>query len=177
MARLNAPRAWQDALTLIAPEEKLGGNVNIDDTRIGGKAENRHWNKHKATYRAETADLAFFWQCILRVALSRCTRKGRLVGEIEMSKPASGDFAVRPNVDVIAKRLDQQSVLVHIPTNRIFELNETGTRVWEMIGESLNRDQIIRRLVEEFDVEEARAAGEVNELLTRLKNEGLLSPS
>jgi hypothetical protein len=86
-------------------------------------------------------------------------------------------MALHPNVDVIAKRLDETSVLVHIPTNRIFELNETGTRVWEMIGESLNRDQIVRRLADEFDVEEARAAGEVNELLTRLRNEGLLSPS
>jgi len=81
------------------------------------------------------------------------------------------------NSDVIAKRLDQVSVLVHIPTNRIFELNETGSRVWEMIGEGLNTDQIVERLAEEFDVEEARASDEVNELLTRLRNEGLLLSS
>jgi hypothetical protein len=84
---------------------------------------------------------------------------------------------MRPNSDVIAKRLDQTSVLVHIPTNRIFELNETGSRVWEMIGESLGTDQIVQRLADEFDVEEAQAANEVNELLTRLGNEGLLSSS
>jgi hypothetical protein len=94
-----------------------------------------------------------------------------------VSKPASGDMALRPNSDVIAKRLDQVSVLVHIPTNRIFELNETGSRVWEMIGESLNPDQIVQRLADEFDVEEAQVADEVNELLTRLRNEGLLLPS
>jgi len=86
-------------------------------------------------------------------------------------------MALRPNSDVIAKRLDQVSVLVHIPTNRIFELNETGSRVWEMIGEGLNTDQIIQRLADEFDVEEARVADEVNELLTRLRNESLLSSS
>jgi hypothetical protein len=84
---------------------------------------------------------------------------------------------MRPNSDVIAKRLDQTSVLVHIPTNRIFELNETGSRVWEMIGESLGTDQIVQRLADEFNVEEAQAANEVNELLTRLGNEGLLSSS
>jgi len=94
-----------------------------------------------------------------------------------VSKAASGDMALRPNSDVIAKRLDQVSVLVHIPTNRIFELNETGSRVWEMIGEGLNTDQIIQRLADEFDVEEARVADEVNELLTRLRNESLLSSS
>ena len=93
-----------------------------------------------------------------------------------MSKPAP-DGIMRPNSDVIAKRLDQTCVLVHIPTNRIFELNETGSRVWEMIGESLGTDQIVQRLADEFNVEEAQAANEVNELLTRLGNEGLLSSS
>jgi hypothetical protein len=98
--------------------------------------------------------------------------------EDKVSKPDPGGVApLRPNSDVIAKRLDQTSVLVHIPTNRIFELNETGSRVWEMIGENLNAAQIVRRLADEFDVEEAQAADEVDELLARLRNEGLLSSS
>jgi hypothetical protein len=95
----------------------------------------------------------------------------------KVSKPAPGGMALHPNSDVIAKRLDQASVLVHIPTNRIFELNVTGSRVWEMIGENLNADQIVQRLADEFDVEEAQAAHEVDELLTQLRDEGLLSSS
>jgi hypothetical protein len=103
---------------------------------------------------------------------------GPKVEDDKVSKPApDGMAAVRQNSDVIAKRLDQTSVLVHIPTNRIFELNETGSRVWEMIGESLNADQIVRRLTDEFEVEEAQAAKEVTELLTRLRDEGLLLSS
>jgi hypothetical protein len=81
----------------------------------------------------------------------------------------------RPNPDVIAKRLDETTVLVHIPTSRIFELNETGSRVWAMIGEGHDVDRIVRCLVDEFDVEEARAVGEVKELLERLGNEGLIA--
>src|SRR5215510_5014894 len=53
----------------------------------------------------------------------------------------------RPNPDVIAKRLDDAAVLVHLGTNRIFELNGTGMRVWELLGQGLGVDGIVRRLV------------------------------
>ena len=81
----------------------------------------------------------------------------------------------RPTADVIAKRMGEVTVLVHIPTNRILELNETGSRVWAMIGERLDVNRMVRCLVDEFDVEEARAADEVKELLGRLKSEGLIA--
>jgi Coenzyme PQQ synthesis protein D (PqqD) len=80
-----------------------------------------------------------------------------------------------PNPDVISKRLDETTVLVHIPTNRIFELNETGTRVWEMLGQGLDADGIARNLLDDFDVEAAQAVEEVNSLLLRLQSEGLVS--
>jgi hypothetical protein len=43
-----------------------------------------------------------------------------------------------------------------------------------MICERLDVDGIVRCLADEFDVEEARAADEVKELLGRLKSEGLI---
>ena len=42
-----------------------------------------------------------------------------------MTDLARRDTALRLNPDVIAKRLDQATVLVNMSTNRIFELNET----------------------------------------------------
>jgi hypothetical protein len=84
-------------------------------------------------------------------------------------------MALRRNPDVIAKRLDEATVLVHIPTNRIFELNETGTRIWEMLGQGLDANRIVQKLIEEFDVEDVQAADQVNYLLVQLQNEGLLA--
>jgi Coenzyme PQQ synthesis protein D (PqqD) len=82
--------------------------------------------------------------------------------------------ALRRNPQVIAKRLDETTVLVDLATSRIFELNETGTRIWELLGEGLDADSIMRHLVDEFEVEPARAQGEVNNLLARLRADGLL---
>ena len=56
----------------------------------------------------------------------------------------------RSNPNVLTRRLDRATILVHLVTNRIFELNETGTRVWELLGEGLDTDCIVRRLVDEF---------------------------
>jgi hypothetical protein len=88
----------------------------------------------------------------------------------ELSSPDG----LRPNPEVIGKRLDQATVLVHIPTSRIFELNETGSRVWELLGQGLDADRIAHHLVDEFDVEDLQAADEVKNLLVRLRAEGLL---
>ena len=44
------------------------------------------------------------------------------------------------NAEVIAKRLNQASVLVDIPKSGIFELNETGTRIWDLVGEGFGRE-------------------------------------
>jgi Coenzyme PQQ synthesis protein D (PqqD) len=84
--------------------------------------------------------------------------------------------ALRLNPDVIAKRLDQATVLVHISTNCIFELNETGARVWDLLGQGLDPDCIVRHLVDEFNVDDARAADEVKKLLVQLQTAGLLAP-
>jgi coenzyme PQQ synthesis protein D (PqqD) len=82
--------------------------------------------------------------------------------------------AMRRNPEVIAKRLDQATVLVDVPTSRIFELNETGTRVWELLGDGLDADSIMRRLVDEFDIDHLRAAADLKDLLARLRAEGLI---
>jgi len=84
------------------------------------------------------------------------------------------DLVLRPNPEVIAKRLDQATVLVDISTSRIFELNETGTRIWELLGQGLNVEQIVQHLVSEFEVEDSHAAEELKALLSQLRDQGLV---
>ena len=62
-------------------------------------------------------------------------------------------------------------------TNQIFELNATGYRVWELLGEGLDRESIGDRLAREFDVDRGELDRDVAALLTRLHNERLITES
>ena len=81
---------------------------------------------------------------------------------------------MRRSPEVIAKCLDKATVLVDVPSGRIFELNETGTRIWELLGEGLDADSIMHHLVDEFEVDPSQAEDEVRRLLEQLRTEGLL---
>jgi hypothetical protein len=81
---------------------------------------------------------------------------------------------LRPNPDVIARHLGDGAVLVHIPTNQVFELNHTGARVWELIGEGIPFDEMIQTLVAEFDMDPAGITADVNDLIGWLRDENLL---
>jgi len=87
----------------------------------------------------------------------------------------SRSTTLKPNPDVIAKRLDEVAVLVDVSTNRIFELNHTGARVWELMGQGFDKEQIVRRLIDEFEADLPIIAKEVDSLLGRLRMEGLLA--
>jgi len=87
------------------------------------------------------------------------------------------DSRLKPLPQVLARRMPGGTVLVHLESNRIFELNETGARVWELIGEGLERDQVVQCLVQEFAVDATRASTELDVLVADLEREGLLSTS
>jgi hypothetical protein len=99
---------------------------------------------------------------------------GSFFGDDSLSEFAL-NLVLRPNPEVIAKRLDQTTVLVDISTGRIFELNETGTRIWELLGQGLDVEQIMQHLVSEFEVADSQAAEELKTLLSQLRDQGLVA--
>jgi hypothetical protein len=56
----------------------------------------------------------------------------------------------------------------------MFDLNETGARVWELIGQGHASDAIVKDLCSEFEVSESRAREEFSALVVALESEGLL---
>jgi hypothetical protein len=89
-------------------------------------------------------------------------------------KSAGGSDRLVPADDVVAELAGEHMVLIHMDTNRIFELNRTGARVWELLQDGEDAEGIVRRMVEEFDVEDGLLEREVSAVLERLEAEKLV---
>jgi Coenzyme PQQ synthesis protein D (PqqD) len=89
----------------------------------------------------------------------------------------SGVRRLEPNADVIGQQLGDEVVLVHLKTNRIFELNRTGARFWSLLQEESDRARIEEAMRAEFDVSAQDLTNEIDHLISRLAAEDLVRVS
>ena len=97
-------------------------------------------------------------------------------GDVEgqAMEPLVPDSTVRPDPNVLAKRVDDEIVLVQLETNRIYELNLTAAFLWDALTSGATQVELEERLALEFDVERAELAREVDELLSQFMSERLI---
>jgi hypothetical protein len=82
-----------------------------------------------------------------------------------------------PHPNVVARHLDDVIVLVHLDTSRIFTLNPTGTRIWELLtGPARDQDvgALEQMLREQYEVDDERLHGEIMDLLGQMEDERLV---
>jgi hypothetical protein len=75
----------------------------------------------------------------------------------------------------VYRELHGRVVLVDLENDRIYALNETGARLWELLAAGRSRTEIRDKLLEEFDVDPAELDGEIDSLLADLQAAGLVS--
>ncbi len=83
--------------------------------------------------------------------------------------------AYRPSPDVVATELDDdEAVLLSLETQRYYSMNETGTRVWQLLSDGRNPDDIATAITQEWDTTFDEALAYVKEFLAELEEEGLV---
>ena len=81
---------------------------------------------------------------------------------------------MRVSAEVVARRVDEKIVLVHLGSDQIYSLNVTGGRYWELLAEQLDPDAIVSTLVAEFDIDETSVRDEIARLTSDLLHHGLV---
>jgi hypothetical protein len=80
----------------------------------------------------------------------------------------------QPSPDFVSQRLDDEVVLINLRTNKVFSLNRTGARVWELLQTGHDRKEIRLRLLKEFDVQPEALDDELERLVALLAAEGFV---
>ena len=83
----------------------------------------------------------------------------------------------RSSPDALATRVGDEIVLVDLKTDRIYSLNRTAARIWELVCADCDRAEVERRMLEEFDVARGELAEAIDELVTSMTQDGLLARS
>jgi hypothetical protein len=91
------------------------------------------------------------------------------------SEPQQLFCAVKPNPNVIFRRLGDEIVLFHLGSDRFYELNGTAARFWELLNAGNDAPQIQEKMLVEFAIDPEQLAGEAKALLDSLRQEDLIS--
>jgi hypothetical protein len=81
---------------------------------------------------------------------------------------------LRPNSEVVSRKLGDRLVVVDLRTSRIYELNRTASRLWELLEAGSDRTEVEDALVEEFDGERSVVSRDIDQTIAKLSAEGLV---
>lgn len=94
---------------------------------------------------------------------------------VKSDSPSAAGATLRVSADVLAQWVGDRVVLVHLITNKIFELNESASRVWVLASEGRSSKAIVSALLLEYDADEDTVAAEVVLFLNGLVDDGFLT--
>lgn len=75
---------------------------------------------------------------------------------------------------VVFREVGGEAVLLDLGSQRYFTLDATGTRMWALLAEHGSPDEVRRRLLAEYEIDEATLGRDLDELVARLAAEGLV---
>lgn len=79
----------------------------------------------------------------------------------------------------VMRQIAGQSVVIAVGKasesfHGMINLNDSGSCVWKNIEKGLNEDEIADKLVDEFDIDHQTALKDVQEMIKKMKEQGIL---
>ena len=99
------------------------------------------------------------------------------IGKIKRDYGINLNTIINKNLEIDDTDLDGEKVMMNLDKGEYFMMNEVGSRIWEIISEPINVEEIINTLRNEYEVDEETCKDTVVEFLGRLNNADLISIS
>lgn len=74
----------------------------------------------------------------------------------------------------MARTVDDEVVILDVPSGRYFGLNDVGALIWDLLDGDHDRDAILDAITAEFDIDRPTAASDLDSLLAELTGAGLV---
>jgi Coenzyme PQQ synthesis protein D (PqqD) len=85
---------------------------------------------------------------------------------------------MRIRADILEWReVEGEVVALDLRKNTYLAVNRTGATIWPELVSGTDREKLVRRLTQAFDVSEERAAADLDAFLAELAEQDLLEPT
>lgn len=81
----------------------------------------------------------------------------------------------KKNPDIIGKNVKEEIVLLNSVSGKYYGLNKVGGAFWKKIDGTRTVSEIAAMLLEEFNVEKERLLKDIDDLITSLTENGLIT--
>jgi hypothetical protein len=97
------------------------------------------------------------------------------VGSALLGCSQASPDALRPDPDVLSRRVRGCLVLVHLRTGGIYEMNATAALLWESLADGTDLSQVRARMLRDFRVNQAELDASISALLASFRERELIA--
>lgn len=76
--------------------------------------------------------------------------------------------------DVVFQEIEGESVLLQLEDGKYFGLDDVGTRIWQLIVEHCNLNEVFEQMLDEYDVKPEKLRADLEKLVRELADKDLL---
>lgn len=82
-------------------------------------------------------------------------------------------FRGKVSKEALVQEIEGEAVLLHLSNEQYFGLNKIGTRVWNLLAEFGDSNEVASRIRQEYDVDEKTLNKDLSVLIEELVEKGL----
>ena len=95
---------------------------------------------------------------------------------ITSDKSPAGETRPRRRTDIISRNIEGETVILHREAGVLHKLNPTAGYIWTYCDGTQSIDEIVDRLVAEYDIDSATCRKDVSDVVSQFRRLDLLVP-